>query len=215
MTTFGLLAALIAGAALPQAPQSAIDAARAGGHLLVCRHATTDNAREREPLDYQNPSTQRRLSAQGERQAREMGDGFRALGIEFVEVVASPVERAYRTAQLIAGRDVRRDSIWHTNGGAYTGPAERERTRKLSTPVGVGTILIVSHIGTIQSVIPEARGVMEEGDCAVVRPNRESHTVIGIVHANAWLGNGRSHEAPPKGRDAPGARSAQQGYRRR
>lgn len=168
------------------AVRQAIDAVRAGGVVVVCRHAITGSFREREPVDYGDPSTQRRLSPEGERQAEATGRALRALGVEAGEVLASPMDRARRTAELMFGRAVAVDSAWHTNGGAYDGPARERRLELLATPVAGGVRFVVSHIGTMRSVLPGSRSV-EEGDCVVVRPGAGAFEEVGVVPWRAWL----------------------------
>ena len=48
---------------------AAIEAARSGGTIILCRHAITGPFREREPVDYDDPSTQRRLDSRGRTRA--------------------------------------------------------------------------------------------------------------------------------------------------
>src|SRR5438477_552634 len=94
-----LLASLVAAtgvAAKAQQPKgtAGIDAARHGGTVIVCRHGITDATNEDEKtLRYDDPSTQRRLSARGERQAQLLGEAFRALHIPVTDVIASPMDR--------------------------------------------------------------------------------------------------------------------------
>jgi phosphohistidine phosphatase SixA len=163
-----------------------IAAVQQGGTTLVCRHAMTAPANEVEPVDYDDPSTQRLLSAEGERQSEAMGRAMTGLGIVVTEIVASPMQRARRTAELMFGRPVTLEAIWHTNGGSYRGPPLEARRRSLARTVERGTRLIVSHIGTIASVLPAAEGRLEEGDCAVVRAEGERHRLLGIVPWRAW-----------------------------
>src|SRR5688500_2365430 len=96
---------LIALQATPQATaRDAIEAARAGGVVVACRHgATNQHDPENETtLRYFDPSTQRRLSAEGERQNEAVGAALRRLGVSFGEVIASPMQRARRSAELLA-----------------------------------------------------------------------------------------------------------------
>jgi broad specificity phosphatase PhoE len=172
---------------------AAIEAARRGGVTIVCRHGITDSFSENEmTLRYDDPATQRRLSPAGERQADSVGRALRALGVPVTEVVASPMDRAQRTAALMVpdGPRVRLDSAWHTRGESYGGPKLDARAALLATPPSVprGDRLIVSHVGTINSVIPATRGRLEEGDCVVVRPGGAARfEVVGIVPWRAWL----------------------------
>lgn len=164
----------------------AVTAARRGGTVIVCRHAITGSFREREPVDYADTTTQRLLNRAGERQSRRLGEALRALGVEVTELVASPMSRARRTAELMFDREPTIDGAWHTNGGSYGGPARDARRRTLSEPVESGNRLIVSHIGTMSSVLDGIQRRVGEGDCVVVRPLGDGYDIIGVVEAEAW-----------------------------
>lgn len=185
-----------------QAPDAAraLAAARRGGTTILCRHAITGSFREREPVDYDDPGTQRRLSSEGERQSRTMGRAIREAGVEITELVASPMARAHRTASLMFGREPAIDSVWHTNGGSYGGPARDRRREILATPPASGNRLIVSHIGTMESVLPDGLGSIGEGDCVVVRAREggEGFDVLGVVPWREWRGRegGAGHPSP-------------------
>ncbi len=170
----------------------AIAAAKQGGMVLVCRHAITNSFREREPVDYADSTTQRLLNRDGERQSRRMGEAIAVLGIEISDLVASPMNRARRTAELMFDRPPRIDSVWHTNGGSYSGEARQARRRVLRTPVVEGNRLIVSHIGTMSSVLDGIDRRVDEGDCVVVRPGGAHYEVIGVVRASDWRAGGES-----------------------
>jgi phosphohistidine phosphatase SixA len=138
-------------------------------------------------LSYDDPATQRRLSAAGERQAADLGQAFRLLRIRVAEVIASPMQRARRTGELAFGQ-VRLDSTWHTRGDDYGGPKQRRRSEMLGRPVERGNRVIISHIGTMYSVLPSIRGELNEGDCAVVRPRGGAgYDVIEVVPWRSWL----------------------------
>ena len=146
-------------------------------------------------LRYDDPSTQRRLSPAGERQADSLGRAFRALGVRVAEVVASPMDRARRTGELMlaapapdARPRVRLDSAWHTRGEDFGGWKMTARVEALATPVARGDRLVVSHLGTLGSVLPVVRDGLEEGDCVVVRPRGGTrYEVVGVVPWRAWL----------------------------
>jgi phosphohistidine phosphatase SixA len=182
----GLLFSATGATAQERTAAAAIEAARNGAVTIVCRHAITDPSHnETEPVDYGNPATQRRLSAEGERQSEALGRAFQSLGIPVSQVVASPMQRARRTAELMFGQ-VSIDSIWHTNGSNYGGPPLEERRLVLSSPVQGGNRIIISHIGTIASVMPSVEGDLKEGDCVVVRPGTAGFDIVGIVPWRAW-----------------------------
>jgi len=172
-----------------QQPKGAlgIEAARRGGVVLACRHGITSSDDEDEmTLRYEDPSTQRRLSAAGERQSEALGKAFRALRISVVEVIASPMQRARRTAEPFG--EPRLDSTWHTRGSNYEGPKREFRLEVLGKPVAGGNRVIVSHTGTLLSTMPSVRGAFEEGDCVVVRPlGGRQLEVIDVVPWRAWL----------------------------
>jgi len=164
-----------------------IEAARRGGVVIACRHGITDSADENEAtLRYDDPATQRRLSAEGERQARRMGEAFRSLQIPVAEVIASPMQRARLTAELMFGR-AQLDSAWHTRGEYYGGWKRDARLAHLGQPVQNGNRVIVSHIGTMYSVVPSIRGRLDEGDCAVIRPlGGTAFEVVDVVPWREW-----------------------------
>lgn len=64
--------------------------------LWLARHGET----EWSAAHKHTGSTDIALTPQGERQAQELGNGIRHLGIQFKQVVASPLQRARQTAQL-------------------------------------------------------------------------------------------------------------------
>ena len=188
--------ALLPAAAVAQRPSSAaLEAAVAGGVTLACRHAATDHGQSENErtLRYEDPATQRRLSPRGERQSVQMGDAFRALGVPVGEVVASPMQRARRMAELMFG-EARLDSLWHTRGDAYS-ERESERRAVLASVPARGTRIIVSHVGTLGSVIEGARG-LEEGDCAVVRAEGTGFQLVGVVRWREWGRAARGGRTP-------------------
>jgi len=167
--------------------ESAIDAALEGGMVLLCRHAMTGTFQEREPVDYADTTSQRLLSAEGERQARLMGRAFRTLRVPIARVVSSPMHRARRTAELMFYRVPMIDSIWHTNGNDYSGAPELNRRTMLTTPVARGNLVIISHIGTMRNALEAAPENVGEGDCVVVRPTGAARELVGVVPWRAWL----------------------------
>jgi broad specificity phosphatase PhoE len=165
----------------------ALNAATSGGVILLCRHAITGNFSEQEPVAYSDSTTQRLLAPEGERQSGRMGRAFRSLDIPVAGVVASPMHRARRTAELMFDpATIEIDSIWHTNGSEFTGPAVEARRRVLRTPLENGNLIIISHIGTMGNALGESPGEVGEGDCVVVRPRGNDFEVIGVVKWREW-----------------------------
>lgn len=182
-----LAAASFPGLSSAQGAQAGIDAARRGGVVAVCRHAITDQSRDdADVIDYGDVRTQRLLSDEGERQARALGDAFRQLEIVATDVIASPMDRAWRTADLMFGRTTI-DSLWHTADNNYGGERRDRRRRIVATPITSGVRFIVSHIVTIASAVPEAEGELQEGDCIIVRPTGTGYEVQGVVPWREWI----------------------------
>jgi hypothetical protein len=115
-----------------------------------------------------------------------MRKAFRALQITIGEVIASPMQRARRHAELSFGTPTL-DSSWHTRGTDYSGPKRDRRLEHLGQPASRGNRIIVSHLGTMQNALPAIRE-MQEGDCIVVRPlGGGRHEPIELVPWRAWL----------------------------
>jgi hypothetical protein len=97
------------------------------------------------------------------------------------------MQRARRTGELAFG-EVRVDSLWHTRGQDYEGPNRPLRAEVLGRAVEKGNRVIVSHIGTMYSVLPSIQGQLEEGDCAVIRPRGGTqYDVVEVVPWRAWV----------------------------
>ena len=176
-----------------------IDAARRGGIVIACRHAMTLRFNEDEAtLKYDDPTTQRRLSRRGEWQAESMGKAFRALEIGVGEVIASPMQRARRHAEVAFGKPAL-DSSWHTRGSNYRGPKRERRLEQLSRPTERNRA-IVSHVETMRSVLPAIGDDFQEGDCIVVRPlGNGRHEAIEVVPWRAWLRAAGLRDTVPDG----------------
>ena len=184
-----LLIAFLTRATAAQEPGAGavIEAAKRGGVVIACRHGLSERFDENEmTLVYDDPATQRKLSAEGERQSRAMGEAFRALGIRPAEVIASPMQRARRMAELMFDR-VTLDSSWHTRGTNYGGAKSDRRRAVLSAPVRDGNRVIISHIGTLNAAVGPPDLGLDEGDCAVIRPDGTRFGVIGTVRWREWL----------------------------
>lgn len=86
--------------------------------LVLVRHGATEWSATGQHTSY----TDIPLSPEGEAQARHLGDRLRALSISPARVLCSPMQRAWRTAEL-AGLDAseRTDALSEMNYGDYEG----------------------------------------------------------------------------------------------
>ena len=83
-------------------------ALRHGGYVVVMRHAHAPEAPPAAQDDEAgNTKSERQLDAAGQKAAREMGAGLRALHLPIGAVWSSPTYRARQTARLAGLRDAK------------------------------------------------------------------------------------------------------------
>jgi phosphohistidine phosphatase SixA len=155
-----LLAALALLAVLLAAPPRAAAEARlwsvlrGGGHVILVRHAlTTPGVGDPTGMRLDDCGTQRNLSEEGRRDARALGEAFRARGIAVERVLTSPWCRCIETAQLAFGAG----EPWPALGNLYGRPEHRARqVTAMQALVGTrgrgGNLVLVSHGSTIAAL---------------------------------------------------------------
>jgi virginiamycin B lyase len=184
------LAGLATGAgATPGADQRLAAALRAGGLVLVLRHAATDWSKQDDvPVDLGDCSTQRSLSAQGRQEARAMGREIRRLLVRVGRVLTSAFCRTRETARLAFGRGTTSPALLNTVGVPHD-QAWRAQVRSVRRLVGTkpaaGTVTALVTHGIL---IGEATGVtVEEGETLVFRPLGASRfKLLGRILAREW-----------------------------
>jgi broad specificity phosphatase PhoE len=153
---FAVVVALLA-APVAASTEAAWAALRAGGHVLIVRHAQTEPGVGDPPNFARGDcATQRNLSERGREQARAMGQRVREAGVAIGPVLSSAWCRCLDTAQLAFGTAeayAPLDSFF----GARTGePAQtaalRERIRSFAGP---GTLALVTHQVNISALTGE------------------------------------------------------------
>ena len=181
-----LLPAMFARTAPAQtAPADLIAAMQAGGKVIFLRHAITDpNQIDSGILGTR--SMQRNLTGEGIRQAQDLGEATRTLGIIFDRILASPVFRARDTAEIAFGRDaieVTMDIVADDYAGRNVGAMIRATRRLLATEPPPGTnLLLVGHRTPLQMATGQSfpDTVLPEGAMAIFQP--------GGVAANQIIG---------------------------
>jgi len=164
-----------------------VDALRGGGLVLAIRHTATEATTDRQE-SLRSCGAQRNLTEAGRRQARELGEGLRALRVPIGDVRASPFCRTQETARLAFGRVRVDDDL--TSLGARGGVEDDDRrVRALRRLLGVrrhtgGTRVLVVHTANLG----EAAGIsLVEGETAVYRPlGRARFVLVGRVRAEGW-----------------------------
>lgn len=91
-----------AASAQPQ-PGMTVDMLRQGGYVIFFRHATSDVGSDAAMVNVADCDTQRNMSEAGLRDARTIGQGFRALSIPVGDVFSSEFCRALETARVAFG----------------------------------------------------------------------------------------------------------------
>jgi phosphohistidine phosphatase SixA len=166
-----VLAALILAAA--HAPAAADEALwtllKAGGQVIVMRHASTDRSIGDPPnFRLDDCATQRNLSGAGREEARRVGAAFRTRAIPIGRVLSSQWCRCLETARLAFGEP---EPWLPLNSTFRNRELEPERTREVRALAGErparGNLVLVTHqlnIGALTSVYPA------EGELLVLIP---------------------------------------------
>jgi broad specificity phosphatase PhoE len=150
---------------------------KAGGQVVLIRHAiTTPGVGDPAGMRIDNCTTQRNLSDEGRRHARQIGETFRTRGIPVARVLSSPWCRCLETARLAFG-DV---ELWPPLGNLYGRPENRDRqVREMGTLVGQphsgGNLVLVSHGATISALTGVSLGTAE---MVVVTPQGAGRFVV-------------------------------------
>jgi phosphohistidine phosphatase SixA len=170
---------LVAALALVSAPALADDEARvwaalrAGGHVALVRHASTEPGLG-DPPGYRldDCATQRNLSARGREESRRIGERFRQEGVAVERVFTSPWCRCRDTAMEAFGKadDWEALSSFFDDRGLGPGRTERVKNRigTYSTRRPKGTIVMVTHHVNIEALTKHAVGT---GEIVVARPD--------------------------------------------
>jgi broad specificity phosphatase PhoE len=188
----GLLvaAALGAGASAGEAAKPELTRAlQAGGVVLVLRHAATDFSKpDRDPVDLDDCTTQRNLSAQGRAEARAIGRGVRRLGVRVSSVLTSAFCRTRETARIAFRRSTVSPALLNT----ITSPHDarwraqiRAARRLLGRRPSAGTVTVLVTHGV---VVSDATGLtLDEGETLVFRPLGSSrYRLLGRVLPREW-----------------------------
>ena len=170
---------LVAALGLLAAPAFANDdarawaALRAGGHIALIRHASTE-AGPGDPPGYRldDCSTQRNLSARGRGESRRLGERFREEGVVVEKVYTSPWCRCRDTAMEAFGKADDWDALSSffddpTRDPVLTGRV-KNRIGNYSTRRPKGTVVMVTHNVNIAALTKLSVGT---GEVVVVRPD--------------------------------------------
>src|SRR5438045_9670995 len=86
----------------PPLPTELMPELRKGSYVLFIRHPKTNpDQADTDPLNPDNIKAQRQLSDEGRKQAKALGEAFRALKIPIDRVISSKFYRAQEAAKLL------------------------------------------------------------------------------------------------------------------
>ena len=161
--------------------QPLVAALRRGGHVVYFRHTATDFSRNDVAMrSYDDCANQRLLSEQGRRDAAEIGQRIRALGLPVGEALASPFCRTMDHARLMLLDVTPRNEIREAAGGDYDG-----LKRLLATPVPAGgNRWIVGHGIAFRAIAGPPH--LAEGEAVVIRPETTTWTVVARLSVADW-----------------------------
>ena len=146
---------------------------RAGGYVLLVRHAATDPGMGDPPgFKLDDCATQRNLNAEGREQARRLGERLRRERVPIAKVLTSPWCRCRDTASLAFGKA----DDWEALANIFEQrDREADRSERVRKRVGTyaqrkpaGNVVMVTHgvnIAALTRISPATAGIV------VLRPD--------------------------------------------
>jgi broad specificity phosphatase PhoE len=167
-------------------------ALKAGGHVIVMRHAPADpDKADTDPLNFKSIKTQQPLTDQGRTAAKAFGATLAAIGVPFSEVLTSRFHRAYQTATL-AGFKSARATIDLTEGSLVASPNENRRRavvlRKLvaTPPTANQNRLIITHKANIVAAFGKEWFEVKEGEASIFKIDNGAYSLIARLQLDEW-----------------------------
>ena len=174
-----LFAASAAGVA--RADEAVWSTLRAGGHVVLVRHASTEPGVGDPPhFKLGDCATQRNLSPVGREESTRLGAAFRSRGIPVDEVLSSEWCRCRDTAALAFGRYAGWAPLNSFFGDRSSEPAQTRAVReRIAGWKGPGNLVLVTHqvnISAVTGVFPA------QGEMVVLKPGpAEKAEVVGRI----------------------------------
>ena len=178
-----VLLTLSAGRALGDGEQHIWAALRQGGKVILLRHAHIDIREGMGRLAPGNCAVEVNLSARGVRQAKRIGEAFRAHGIAVGEVLTSPYCRSIDTGRLVFGRATAVQYLMPP-GVVTESQAKLNDERVLQDILkhrGPSNLVMITHTLNIENIVLEAVAM---GEFFVLQPNGADFNVIGKIRMN-------------------------------
>ena len=161
-----------------------MDALKSGGYTVMLRHARTDRSfnEQRDPVPTARKD-QRNLNDDGIRDAALMGVVFRKHGIQFAEIISSPMYRTVETAEYSVGKPTTTTMVLRSF------PSTPEQAALVMKAPKKGTNrLIVTHHFVIETHVPGIKpGDIAESEAAVIRHTANGKVeLVGRITLDDW-----------------------------
>jgi phosphohistidine phosphatase SixA len=171
---------IIAYSQIAYSDENAWEILKRGGHVVLMRHATAEQAGDPLAFTINDCSVQRNLSQKGRREAELVGRAFRAWSVPIAKVLSSRYCRTQETAKLAFGRV----TTWQPLDLLYALP-EQDRdartevvTERIGAYAGNGNLIMITHRPNIDALTFE---IVEPGGLLVLEPDHEGSFNI-VVH---------------------------------
>ena len=178
-----VLLALSAERALGDDEQHIWAALRQGGKVILLRHAHIDIREGIGRLAPGNCAAEVNLSSRGVKQAKRIGEAFRAHGIAVGEVSTSPYCRCIDTGRLAFGRATAVQYLMPP--GIVSDDQARLNDERVLQDIlrhrGPSNVVIITHTLNIANIVLESPDM---GEFFVVEPNGAEFNVIGNIRMN-------------------------------
>jgi phosphohistidine phosphatase SixA len=181
-----------ASAAAQSLPSDSVAALRAGGYILVMRHAHSPReSPDAASAHRDNVKRERQLDVDGRAAAVAMGIAVRNLGIPIGEILTSPTFRALETVRALGLGDARTVDELGDGGTNMLPDAEGRRSEWLRAaatecPPESTNRLFVTHLPNLRGAFGDAAADMIDGETLILRPDQGSVVVIGRVRIDEW-----------------------------
>ncbi|MCK5362919.1 MAG: histidine phosphatase family protein [Gammaproteobacteria bacterium] len=150
-----------------------------GGHVVLMRHATAEQAGDPLAFAINDCGVQRNLSQEGRREAELIGRAFRAWSVPVAKVLSSRYCRTQETAKLAFSRV----TTWQPLDLLYALP-EQDRgartevvTERIGAYAGNGNLIMITHRPNIDALTFE---IVEPGGLLVLESDHEgSFNIVG------------------------------------
>lgn len=168
-----------------------VNGLRAGGFVLVMRHASSPReAPTRETARPDNSTLERQLDERGRTDATNMGQALRRLRIPIGEVLSSPTYRARETVRLAGLSNPVVVTELGDGGQSMQGVTDAQASwlrAKVGTLPPRGNIILVTHLPNLSSAFPDWGPTVADGEMIVLGPDRQGRaTVVGRVKIEEW-----------------------------